>query len=85
MHNLRRVEWDKPDAGFDWAQRFDDAVRGADGGRSFRDPGSPSIPILRSPSRRPIISSRCFTSRACRGVEGAMTPLVRATRWGRFR
>jgi 4,5-DOPA dioxygenase extradiol len=23
---LRRIQWDKPDAGFDWAERFDDAV-----------------------------------------------------------
>jgi 4,5-DOPA dioxygenase extradiol len=26
VHNLARVRWDQPDAGFDWAERFDDAV-----------------------------------------------------------
>jgi 4,5-DOPA dioxygenase extradiol len=27
VHNLGRVDWSRPDAGFDWAHRFDDAAR----------------------------------------------------------
>lgn len=26
VHNLGRVQWDRPNAAFDWAERFDDAV-----------------------------------------------------------
>ena len=26
VHNLRQVQWDRPDSAFDWAERFDDSV-----------------------------------------------------------
>jgi 4,5-DOPA dioxygenase extradiol len=35
VHNLREVQWDRPDAGFDWARRFDDSVAA----RMAEDPG----------------------------------------------
>jgi 4,5-DOPA dioxygenase extradiol len=27
VHNLRRIAWDQPDSGFDWARRFDESAR----------------------------------------------------------
>ena len=33
VHNLRAIDWKQPDAGFDWAQRFDDDARALMTGR----------------------------------------------------
>jgi 4,5-DOPA dioxygenase extradiol len=34
VHNLKAIDWSRPDAGFDWAHRFDDAARAALTGRA---------------------------------------------------
>ena len=36
VHNLRLIDWNQPDLGFDWARRFDDAVAE----QLANDPGS---------------------------------------------
>ncbi len=33
VHNLRAIDWEHPELGFDWARRFDDAARAALTGR----------------------------------------------------
>jgi 4,5-DOPA dioxygenase extradiol len=35
VHNLRQLQWNEPNAAYDWAERFDDAVVG----QLSRDPG----------------------------------------------
>jgi 4,5-DOPA dioxygenase extradiol len=35
VHNLRRLQWDRPDSAFDWAEEFDEAARAV----MTRDPG----------------------------------------------
>ena len=43
VHNLSRIQWDQPDAGFDWARSFDEAAVAGDdvvAGRRRRPAGS---------------------------------------------
>jgi 4,5-DOPA dioxygenase extradiol len=47
VHNLRRLDWGRPETGFDWAQRFDDAVRDemtGDAAGVLRVLGHPAFP-----------------------------------------
>lgn len=64
VHNLRAVDRSRPDEGFDWAHRFDDAVVEL----MTTDPPRASCrrPTTRTttrPSRRRTTSCRCCTSR----------------------
>ena len=63
VHNLGRVAWHQPDAGFDWAQRFDDATRDVLANRPRRRSRTHRASRLRgSRSRHRITSSHCSTS-----------------------
>ena len=68
VHNLGGVSRALPDAGFDWAQRFDERGQGDDADRPDRGrAGSTRTATSTSPSRRPTTSCRCCTSPASRG------------------
>ena len=73
VHNLGVLDWARPDAGFDWAQRFDEAARA----RSSSTPRTtcsvwPRTPTTHWPSRLPTTSSRSSTS------QGRPVPMPRA-------
>ena len=63
VHNLGGMDWTRTDAGFDWAQRFDEDAQEPMLERPDRDRGARRAPpTTAAPSRRPTTSSRCSTS-----------------------
>ena len=54
VHNLRAIDWQQPDAGFDWARRFDDDARAS---ASANSPTCCPIPTAPNPPRPPRVAS----------------------------
>jgi 4,5-DOPA dioxygenase extradiol len=85
VHNLRRVQWDRPDSGFDWAHRFDDAVAA----RLAEDPAQilelASHPDFALAVPTPDHSFRSSTSPAWPGPRGAPERCCEAIRSVRCR
>ena len=83
VHNLRRVEWNRPDAAFDWAQRFDDAVveqLASDPGGILKVAGHPDYDLA-VPTPDHFIPLLYLAGLAAAG-EGAAKPLVRGYAMG---
>ena len=83
VHNLRRVQWDRPDAAFDWAERFDDAVVGqmaADPGAILKVAENPDYDLA-VPTPDHFIPLLYAAGLAAAG-EGAADPLVRGYAMG---
>ncbi len=57
VHNLRRVDWSQPDAGSDWAHRFDDEARALLTSKPGTRPGCDPTGTTDWPRRRPTTSS----------------------------
>ena len=83
VHNLRKVQWDRPDAAFDWAERFDDAVvdqLAADPGDILRVADHPDYELA-VPTPDHFIPMLYIAGLAA-ADEGAAEPLVRGYAMG---
>lgn len=83
VHNLQRVQWDRPDAAFDWAERFDEATAAqlaADPAAIFKMVEHPDFPLA-VPTPDHFIPLLYFAGLAAAG-EGMAEPLVRGYAMG---
>jgi 4,5-DOPA dioxygenase extradiol len=83
VHNLRRIQWDEPDAGTDWAQRFDNAVvdqLAADPGEILKDSDHPDFELA-VPTPEHFVPLLYIAGLAAASGE-AMEPLVRGYAMG---
>ncbi len=62
VHNLGGIDPMRPESGFDWAHRFDDAARDLMADRPAERPRSRAPATSTPPCRPPTTSSRCSTS-----------------------
>src|SRR5690606_14601588 len=86
VHNLRAVVWNRPDMGFDWSHRFDDAESRSWPTSRAKCCGSRSIRTTTRLCPRPITSFRYFTWPALPRLQGnQQNPWCAAMRSGRSR
>jgi 4,5-DOPA dioxygenase extradiol len=83
VHNLKRVQWDRPDSAFDWAERFDEAAEAqiADDPASILKLAEHPDYALAVPTPDHFIPLLYFAGLAAAG-EGPVEPLVRGYAMG---
>jgi len=83
VHNLPRVQWNRPDAAFDWAERFDEAVVA----QMASDPGA-ILKIAEHPDYALAVPTPdhfiplLYTAGLAAAGEGSAAPLVRGYAMG---
>ncbi|MCK9540913.1 MAG: 4,5-DOPA dioxygenase extradiol [Novosphingobium sp.] len=83
VHNLRRVQWNKPDAAFDWAERFDDAALA-----QLADDPAAALKLAEHPDYALAVPTPdhfiplLYIAGVAAGSESAMEPFVRGYAMG---
>ena len=83
VHNLRQIDWSKPDDGEAWARRFDDAVAEQMTEQSRRhSQDRRTSRLCAAPSRRRITSFRCCITAALAAEDGGAAAFLRGYAMG---